>query len=57
MNFKVIPTKAFMKAVEYYVKKKRYVHIADDIRTVTDELENGKLIGDEIPNLKIEANG
>lgn len=50
--YKVIPTKHFGDNVEYYIKKKRFVHIAEDIKVVVDELEQGNLIGDEIPNLK-----
>ena len=55
--YKVIPTERFKKDVKYYVKKKGFVKIDEDIRSVTNELEDGNLIGDEIPNLKIETEG
>ena len=55
--YEVIPTSHFDKDVEYYYKKKHYTHIKDDIKVITDELEKGNLLGDEIPNLKIEADG
>ena len=57
MRFQVIPTETFVRNVRYYIKKKKYTHIGKDIKTVTDELEKGNLIGDEIPDLKIEASG
>ena len=55
--YKVIPTERFMKDVKYYVKKKGFGKINQDIKSVTDELETGNLIGNEIPNLKIETQG
>ncbi len=55
--YTVIPTEQFEKDVKYYIKKKRYVHIGNDIKVVTDELEKGNLIGTEIPGLKISGEG
>lgn len=55
--YKVIPTEQFQRDVKYYVNKKKYYHIANDIKSITDELEKGNLIGDEIPNLNINRNG
>lgn len=53
----VIPTERFSKDVEYYVKKKKYFKIGEDIKEVTDELEKGNLIGTEISGLKINHDG
>ena len=55
--YKVIPTRHFDENVKYYIKKKRFFHIGDDIKIVVDKLEQGDLIGDEIPNLKIPTSG
>lgn len=55
--YNVIPTHQFKKDVKYYVKKKGFIHIGDDIKTITDELEKGNLIGTEIPRLKIQSEG
>ena len=55
--YKVIPTKQFEADVEYYIRKKKYLHIGQDIKAITDELEAGNLVGTEIPNLKMKANG
>lgn len=43
--YTVIPTEQFEKDVKYYVKKKGYIHIGKDIKVITDELEQGNLIG------------
>ncbi len=56
-EFDVRQTAKFESDVVFYMKKKKYTHIIDDIETVKIELEQGNLVGDEIPNLKIEANG
>lgn len=53
--YTVIPTQQFEKDVKYYVKKKGFVHIGNDIKAITDELEKGNLVGTEIPGLKIPA--
>lgn len=55
--YEIIPTKHFQDDVKYYVKKRRFLHIGDDIKAVSDELQKGNFLGDEIPNLKIEADG
>lgn len=55
--YTVIPTEQFEKDVRYYIKKKGFRHIGEDIKAVTDELEKGNLIGTEIPGLKIPADG
>ena len=55
--YRIIPTERFSSDVKYYIKKKHYVRIGEDIKNVTDELEKGNLVGDEIPNLKVESDG
>ena len=37
--YKVIPTERFMKDVKYYVKKKGFGKISQDIKSVTDDQE------------------
>lgn len=56
MCFEVITTKRFEQDVEYYVRKKKFKKIIDDISRVTDELEQGNLIGDPIPELSFNTN-
>lgn len=55
--YQIIPTKQFQADVEHYVKKRHFHHIGEDIQAITNELQCGNLLGDEIPNLKIEADG
>ena len=55
--FTIIPTERFNLDVKYYIKKKHYVKIGEDIKTITDELQKGNLVGDEIPGLKLESDG
>lgn len=43
--YTVIPTARFEKDIKYYIKKKRYFHIGEDIRQITNELQQGHLIG------------
>ena len=49
----VTATPKFKDDVKYYMRKKRYLKINDDISTVTDELEKGNLIGDKLEDLDI----
>lgn len=48
-------TDKFESDVEYYFKKKKYIHIREDIKAVVDELEKGNLVGDEIPRIQVEV--
>ncbi len=50
----VIPTKRFKTDTDFYIRKKKYLKIMADIKTVTDELENGNLIGDKLEGLKLK---
>ena len=50
---KIIPTRNFNDNVEFYIRKKKYKQIYRDIKTVTDELEKGNLVGNRLEGLKI----
>lgn len=54
--YKVIPTEHFNKDVEYYIKKKKYINIEDDIKKVTSELKKGNLIGKDISEVRTSSN-
>lgn len=56
MQYDVIPTVQFERDVQYYLKKKKFKHILDDIEKVVEDLEEGNLIGDAIPGLTFEDN-
>lgn len=51
MQFEVIPTEQFEKDIQYYIKKKKYRSILDDVNEIVEELENGNLLSDPIPGL------
>ena len=51
----IIATKHFKADVKFYIKKKKYSKINDDIDTVTAKLEQGNLIGDRLENLELPA--
>lgn len=51
--YDVIPTDAFQKDIQYYIRKKKYTKIIDDIQPVVAELEKGNFIGDEIAGLEL----
>ena len=52
----VLTTPHFEADVKFYLKKKRFFKITNDIRTVLIELNNGNLIGDKLDNIKIPEN-
>ena len=56
MQFEVIPTKKFEEDVRYYLKKKKFKHILDDVEEVVKKLEKGELIGDAVPGLSFDEN-
>ena len=56
MQFEVIPTKKFEEDVRYYLKKKKFKHILDDVEEVVKKLEKGKLIGDAVSGLSFDEN-
>ena len=52
----IIPTKKFNDDVEFYIRKKKFLKIRADIKTVTDELEQGNLVGDRLEALNFPEN-
>lgn len=56
MQYKVIPTNKFKEDIRYYVKKKKFSHIIEDVDDIIKKLENGNLIGDVIPGLVFDDN-
>ena len=51
----VIATPHFEENVKFYVKKKKHLKLYDDIKSVTDELVAGNLIGDKLAGLDLQA--
>lgn len=49
-------TKQLDSDIKYYVKKKRYRKIFEDIEPVLTELENGNLLGDRLEGLQLPEN-
>ena len=49
-------TKQLDSDIKYYVKKKRYKKIFDDIEPIITELENGNLLGDKLEGLQLPEN-
>ena len=47
-------TAYFEDNVAYYIRKKKYLKIKADIRTVTDELKAGNLVGDRLDNMQLD---
>lgn len=54
MCYEIIQTKKFKDDLVYYIKKKRFIHIDDDIDDIITDLENGNLVGDDIDDIKID---
>lgn len=52
----IIPTRNFNDNVEYYLRKKKYKKIFSDIKTVTDELERGNLVGVRLEDIHLSEN-
>ena len=50
----VIPTRRFKADVDFYIRKKKYLKILDDIKTVTDSLEEGILIGNRLEDILLK---
>ncbi len=49
----IIPTRNFNDNVEFYLRKKKYKKIYGDIKTVTDELEKGNLVGVRLEGINV----
>ena len=48
---RLIPTPRFEQDVNFYIRKKKYLKIKEDIKSVTDKLEHGLLVGDELEDI------
>ncbi len=55
--YEVIFTEQFRSDIRFYVKKRHFRHIEEDIRPVLEELQRGNLLGDEIPNMNVNKEG
>jgi mRNA-degrading endonuclease RelE of RelBE toxin-antitoxin system len=53
MSYEVIFTPQFEKDIKYYLKKKKYTKILDDVDEIVVELEKGNFLGAEIAALKL----
>lgn len=51
----IVPTKKFKSDVKFYIKKKKYLQLDKDIKSVTDELLKGNLIGDKLEDIELET--
>ncbi|MBR0289059.1 MAG: hypothetical protein IJQ82_08780 [Selenomonadaceae bacterium] len=51
----VIATPHFEEDVKFYVKRKKHLQIYDDIKSVTDELNAGNLVGDKLAGLDLQS--
>ena len=56
MQFEIIKTKQFEDDLRYYLKKKKFKHILEDVDDIVKELEKGNLLGDAIPGLVFDDN-
>jgi mRNA-degrading endonuclease RelE of RelBE toxin-antitoxin system len=54
MEYSILTTPKFDKDIKAYHKK--FKNVADDVKEITDELKNGNLIGNIIPNLEMKDN-
>ncbi|MBQ6296448.1 MAG: hypothetical protein IJK81_01910 [Selenomonadaceae bacterium] len=52
----IIATKYFKADIKFYLKKKKFSKINDDIDTVTGELEQGNFVGDKLEGLNLPEN-
>lgn len=50
-KYRVAPTERFLKDMKHYIKKKKYHKLRDDMDKLVEDLEEGNLVGDEIPGL------
>lgn len=52
----IVATKYFKADVKFYLKKRKFSKINDDIDTVIDKLEQGIFLGDRLEGLHIPEN-
>lgn len=55
-RMEIVATKYFKADVKFYLKKKKFSKINDDIDSVTVELEQGNLLGDRLEDLDVPEN-
>jgi mRNA-degrading endonuclease RelE of RelBE toxin-antitoxin system len=55
MSYEIVFTPQFEKDVKYYLKKKKYTKILDDIDEIVTDLEKGIFVGSEIADLKLPS--
>lgn len=55
--YEVLSTEQFNKDMKFYIKKRGYKKITDDIQDILDNLEKGIFEGDLIANLKLSSDG
>ncbi len=53
MSYEVIFTPQFEKDIKYYLRKKKYSRIVDDVDEIVVELEKGNFMGVEIADVKL----
>lgn len=53
MCYNIVVTPKFEADINYYKKKKKFTKIIDDIGEIIDDLSDGKMVGDEITDIKI----
>lgn len=52
---KVIWTSYFINDVTFYMKKKKYTKIHNDVNGIVKELEKGNLVGDRLDNIALPS--
>lgn len=55
MQYEIIPTPRFEKDIKYYMRKKKYTNIIEDISGIINNLEKGNFVGDDINDIKIKS--
>ncbi|HBY20809.1 MAG: hypothetical protein A2Y24_08670 [Clostridiales bacterium GWE2_32_10] len=54
--YEVIPTDKFNKDVTYYINKKKYTKLPQDIKHILQDLKRGIFSGDKIEGLNLSSN-
>lgn len=52
--YKVLPTHKFNSDIKFYIRKKKFKKLPDDIREILKDIKSGKFPGSEISNLKLK---
>ncbi|MBE6743685.1 MAG: hypothetical protein E7569_05580 [Ruminococcaceae bacterium] len=51
MGYAVVSTPKFEEDIKFYIKKRKYKHIDDDLNIVIEQLELGNFLGDSITDI------